>query len=644
MSWKRTFKYSLHYGRRFLTSPGFRQHVFEVLGRATGSVSTTATASAEGDGTTPEPDFSHLKGKKIYLSGGCELDFVDWALEEAGLEPFHTFKFGRPSEALADFSDPTSPLWTKDADAILLSNVTAFLEVVKRLQKEGFHFSRLDQEAELKRAVESYASAIKLVRSRISKPIFLFTYPMRLRPSFGIHDYVASKENISYTEFFRTYELMVYALAKTFEGVYVVDANHILAEVGMGRGIELEQASGYCEHLSRAGGAAIAKNIRRQLAVLSSASSRVKCAVFDLDGTMWHGVIREDGPAGISPYWPVFNVMQDLATRGVLLAICSKNDEAELEHLPGIMSPELYGKFVAKRLNWLPKSHNLKDIAKELNIGLDSLAFFDDNPRERAEVAENAKGVRIFTEKDIIPAIERPEFEPLGGVTAEAFTRVEKYVEQSQRQEAERGYDPADYESFLKASKLRLELRRPAGGEMPRVDELIQRSNQLNATMKRTQKSQLNEFFAKPAEYDVFIANLSDKFGDYGLIGVAIAQKKGASEAWQVLELAFSCRAMGRRVEHSLINHMCREAQRQGATRIGLPFVETPRNKEMLKILSDVGFGQDASGGGGGLLIRDLSSGDFTLPSWFEVDAAPPVARQPRAHENGESASAPPQS
>jgi len=587
MQWPRTLKYGFRYGTRFLTNPGFRRHVFGLLERATTPVS---AAAVDEDPAPALVDLAAIKGKNVYLCGGCEFDFVDLALEEDGLVTYHTYKYGHATDPVLDFRNPESPLWENEPDAIVLSNVPSFCDVVKRLHRGGFRLAPSEQKEALDRTIAHYEAAVSLAQSKIRKPIFIFTYPIRPRPSLGIHDYTSETESLSYTEFFRTYELMLYQLARRFDGVYILDVNSILAEIGIRAGIDIDSASGYYDHLSRRGAVAVARNIERQLLVLSRQYPRIKCAVFDLDGTLWRGVIREDGADGIHPHWPLFGVMHDLATRGVLLALCSKN--------------------------WLPKSHNLKEIAKELNIGLDSLAFFDDNARERAEVLENAKGVRVYTEKDILCAIERPEFEPLGGITEEALTRVEKYVEQSHRQKAEQAYDSKDYERFLEASELKLEIRPPLAGEIGRVDELIQRSNQLNATMNRTRRAELNRFFAQPADYGIFIANLKDKFGEYGLIGVAVVEK--ASHAtWEILELAFSCRAMGRRVEHALINSLCATARNDGASRVALSFVETPRNRQMLEILRDVGFRAHESAPT--RLTQDLTSAPLALPKWFHL-------------------------
>src|SRR5262249_11770137 len=153
----------------------------------------------------------------------------------------------------------------------------------------------------------------------------------------------------------------------------------------------------------------------------------------DLDGTMWSGVLREDGPAGVSPRLAYRRVLRHLAQRGILLAVCSKNDPVEEERLPDLLGKPLFEKIAVKKLGWGPKSASLPPIGKELNTGLDAIAFFDDSPSERAEVEANAPGVRVFQDVDLPSCLERPEFEPLGEITAEASMRAEMYAEQSER-------------------------------------------------------------------------------------------------------------------------------------------------------------------------------------------------------------------
>jgi FkbH-like protein len=606
LNWKRILRYVW----RFLSSRNFRNHVIHELERINRPILSN----------TDIPNIpNHSKKFSIFLCGGCELDFIASALNENNMDVYLTSMVGRSADPLIEVSDPGSHLWQMKPDHIILSNVQFFRDVVKRAYRDPISYSRVDQIADINHAVEIYRKSVEIIRSRISQPIFLSTYFIAIRSGVGIHGYLAYQESLSHMELIKTYELELYKLAKKMEGVYILDANQILAKNGFISGIEANSASGYYDHLSRAGANEIVNNFIYQMNVLSPDIARIKCCVFDLDNTLWNGILREDGPSGVAPRWNVIDALNDFESRGILLAICSKNDPHEIEHLPKLLGLAVFNKIVSKKINWLPKSHNLKEIAKELNIAIDSLAFFDDNPRERAEVALNCPNVRVFTDNDIINVLNYPEFEPIGGLTKEAFTRTNKYLEQAKRKEEESNIDLGNYEIFLKSSKFELKLERPCAGDFSRVEELIQRSNQLNATMLRTNKESLLEMYRNEDHFRFFIADLNDKFGSYGLIGIIVAEKLSTND-WQVLELAFSCRAMGRKVEHALINHLSKEAKREGANQILLNFVKTEKNQEILKILTELDFHNITNSQHDPLVLsRNINNSNLQISSWFTV-------------------------
>jgi FkbH-like protein len=253
----------------------------------------------------------------------------------------------------------------------------------------------------------------------------------------------------------------------------------------------------------------------------------------------------------------------------------------------------LFNQIVCVKLNWSEKSTNLKQIAHDLNIGLDSLAFFDDNPIEREEVRMNAPGVTVLAETEINDALKMTLFEPIGVLTEESVTRALMYKEQAKRAAAEAMADPANVTEFYKSCAFKLNVRRPELAAIGRVEELIQRANQLNATGKRTERNDLQRYLADPSRYYIATASLNDRFGDYGLIAVCIAERKGSD--WEVIEFDFSCRAMGKLVEHALLSHMCRVIRRGWRERRHNPLQENrPQSRDAqnpagLRLLRDAG-------------------------------------------------------
>jgi FkbH-like protein len=176
-----------------------------------------------------------------------------------------------------------------------------------------------------------------------------------------------------------------------------------------------------------------------------------------------------------------------------------------------------------------------------------------------------------------------------------------------------------------------------SAGETSRVFELLQRTNQLNATLTRTSLEQLQGYLASPARHVMHVAILRDRFGDYGLIGFVACEIEGAR--WRLLELALSCRAAGRGVERAMLSHLGALAQKAGAESLVLRYVAGPRNQEMLRILRECGFaGPGDAGGAEGVpaeLVRDLKPGtSFAHPDWLSVStpAAPARSEEPRPH------------
>jgi FkbH-like protein len=309
--------------------------------------------------------------------------------------------------------------------------------------------------------------------------------------------------------------------------------------------------------------------------------------------------------------------MKALSARGILLAVCSKNDPEEAPIVEQILGKEVYDLLVSVKLNWKPKSANLLQIARELNIGPDAIVFFDDNPMEREEVRTNAPDVTVLDDTQIIAALDMALFEPIGLVSDESAARTRMYKEQAQRAAAEADVDPQEVARYYLSCNFQLDIRRPDAAAAARVEELIQRTNQLNATGNRTTQAQLSTFLGDPSSYHVATASLSDKFGDYGVIGVCIAGRQGAD--WEIIEFDFSCRAMGKHVEHAVLAHLCRAIGGRPGGSVGIRFGKTSRNKEMRSILHDFGFRAVRESAEAIELRLVLNGSNYPFPEWLHV-------------------------
>jgi methoxymalonate biosynthesis protein len=605
------------YGRRFFFEKRFRNQVIDAIDRYTrGGPRTTVQPPLEDVSRS-----AFLRGRRVFAAAGCEVTFLLEYLAGLGVVSSHSHAEGRSQDPLTELMTPGSKALTETWDYYLLSVAQIIRLPIQRLQTEGMTYSKEEIEADTEIVLDSFRRSIALIRERSAAPILLFTYVLSYRPGFGFHEYRSIKDGWSLVEYLHLFHLKIYEIARQTPGVYVFDVDLAFQAGGHDGAVDPAASSGIHDHVSREGARILARHLIQHLSVLEPSIRRVKCAVFDLDGTLWSGVLREDGAAGVIVRHYLLDVMLLLAARGILLAICSKNDPVEMEHLPGLLGDALYPKIVSRHLSWAPKSAVMKNIAEELNIGLDSLALFDDSDFERAEVQANAPGVRVYTPDDIFASPNMVEFQPLGEITREGLTRTVKYREQATRKEAEQS-SGQDLTAFLKSCALRLELRPMTAGETSRVFELLQRTNQLNATLTRTSLEQLKSYVSQPERYQIRVARLSDRFGDYGLIGFAACETR--SDQWQLLDLALSCRAAGRGVERALVNHLGALAHAAGAKAQVIRFLPGPRNQQMFEILKECGFQAPEqttlTEGVPVDLSRPLGAGaSFAFPEWLSV-------------------------
>jgi len=325
-----------------------------------------------------------------------------------------------------------------------------------------------------------------------------------------------------------------------------------------------------------------------------------KVAVVDLDNTLWGGVIGDDGMEGIeiggaSPRGEAFQAFQEylrsLAGRGVLLAVCSKNDYEKAAE-PFEKHPDMVLRmkdFAAFQANWQPKPDNLRRIASALNLGLDSLVFMDDDPAEIEIVRQ------FLPEVESIPLGADPAeyvalcqdarcFEP-ARVTAEDAARAGQYRQAAERQELLESV--TDMDAYLESLGMEAAIREFRPVDVPRIAQLITKSNQFNLTVRRRTEAQVEAVMADTA-YFGFTVRLADRFGDYGLIAVAIGQVK--EEEAEIDTWLMSCRVLKRQVEDEVLNHIVCLARMRGCRRIRGVYVPSARNGMARSHYPDSGF------------------------------------------------------
>ena len=325
-----------------------------------------------------------------------------------------------------------------------------------------------------------------------------------------------------------------------------------------------------------------------------------KCIVLDLDNTLWGGIIGEDGfdniKLGDNPVGRSFVEFQKrllaLNQRGIILAVNSKNnfnDAIEvIQKHPNMILRE--DNFACIKINWDDKSVNLQKISEELNIGLDSMIFFDDDPINQEYVRESLPEVLVVNlPKDSSQysqiITEMKEFDVLK-ITEEDTKRGEMYLGQKKRKELEGKI--GDFNEFLKQMDIVVNVKKADSFSIPRISQLTLKTNQFNLTTKRYQEEEIAKFSSLDNKI-VECVQVSDKFGDNGITGTYIVEKKNDDE-WIIDTFLLSCRIMGRGVEEIMMNQIIEKAKLSGIKRLKGEFIPTSKNKPAENFYEKLGF------------------------------------------------------
>lgn len=335
-----------------------------------------------------------------------------------------------------------------------------------------------------------------------------------------------------------------------------------------------------------------------------SRRGRIKCVVWDLDNTLWDGVLLEGDDCPLRP--EMVEILHVLDGRGILQSIASKNDpDAAVHHLRELNIEDM---FLYPQISWGAKSEAVARITKALNIGLDAIAFVDDQEFERAEVAYAHPSVLCLDPSELVSALDDPEFNPRF-VTQESRQRRQLYRSQIAREEAEREFTGTN-EEFLASLKMTFTIRSASRNDLQRAEELTVRTNQLNSTGRTYSYDELDALRTSP-DHLLLVAELEDRFGSYGTIGLALVQL--GIPYWHLKLLLMSCRTMSRGVGTILLNHIMARARSAGV-RLRADFVETGRNRMMQVTYAFAGFTEVTREGKYVLLESDLSNVQAPAP------------------------------
>lgn len=471
---------------------------------------------------------------------------------------------------------------------------------------------------EARERLDTWKQAVRaLVGGTASVPVFVTTIDVRENRIKSLaerrHAYELENEWYQFAQ----------SLAESHDNVYVLDLADAIREVG--RRSFYSNKMWYLSSMpwSREGLAVVAREVGRALSAAFDA--RRKVVALDLDNTLWGGVVGEDGVGGIElsdhkegqRFHDFQRQLLEMRRRGVVLAIDSKNNpedaEAAIREHPAMLLRD--GDFAIRRINWEGKAKNLKEMERELNVTEAGFVFVDDNPAEREEVRALCPEVLVPdfpTDTSELLAFAEGLWEdhlvPLR-VLDEDRDRTAMYrAEAARSADLEASLSLGDY---LKRLEIRVDIHRMRPGELDRVAQLCNKTNQFNLTTRRYTRAEVEALANSPAN-SVYVLCSSDRYGDSGLVGVMILVGEGART--RIDTFLMSCRAMGRGLEGVMVGEL---VPRLGGTVVG-EFVPTAKNAPVRDLYDRLGFGLVSQGEDGGKV--------------YELDASSYVREEPAAY------------
>jgi len=315
-------------------------------------------------------------------------------------------------------------------------------------------------------------------------------------------------------------------------------------------------------------------------ASVQGSAKHFKCIVWDLDNTLWDGILIEDGPEKIRLRPGVVDVIKETDRRGILHSVASKNSHDDAMKV--IRSAGLHEYFLYPQITWLPKSQSIAQVARLLNIGVDSVAFVDDQLFEREEVSAALPQVTVIDAANYSEIPNRPECDV--PVTAESRNRRTMYREQEQREVALKFHN-GDYFTFLRSCEMRVVMTPLNDKNLKRAYELAQRTNQMNFSGNRYQEAQLAEIMRSP-NLQTYVIDCTDRFGVYGIVGFAVVDIREP----RLLDLMFSCRVQSKRVEHAVLSYFLRQFVIEKDQDFYASYRKTPKNGPSGRVFEEMRF------------------------------------------------------
>jgi len=423
------------------------------------------------------------------------------------------------------------------------------------------------------------------------------------------------------------------ALCGTISDCVFFDVDHLAARYGRARWRDERMFLASRLPVSADSFRAYSRGLVRSFSTLFRAPRKVLCT--DLDNTLWGGVLGEDGPDGIATgsafpgncYLEYQKYLKQLSSRGILLAIVSKNSEADVREAFQIRSADLalnLDNFVATKISWNEKSDSIRELAEELSLGLDSFVFVDDNPVECEAIRQQLPEVAVVAAPVLEPwklvevLAEQPFFDA-AVVTDDDVNRLSEYKAQAQR--AELASSAGNRDEFLASLGIVCTFQSALQAPLSRAVQLLAKTNQFNLTTRRRSAAEIEEF-ASAAGGQAVVIRVRDRFGDAGVVGLALARNQG--DSCFIDSLLLSCRVIGRGIETALLAHLGEHALRTGAKVLVGEFIATKKNAPCADFYSDHGFTKRAPTAdvqsGSVFYELDLTASAPASPKWITLE------------------------
>jgi FkbH-like protein len=534
---------------------------------------------------------------------------------EVYIAPFNQY----PQEILKE----NSRLYDSDLDMILLlvevgslvgEDFPSRFPVLTDEEKEQARTQVMDRRGQLVSTLTSRVDAVTIVGNFVV-------------PSFSPLGILDNKTERGLREFYRRLNRDLEHLFAGSRQVYILDLESLAGEHGKSRVSSPEMYYRGAFLFSDSFLPLVAKECLGYLKAIKNLSR--KCIVLDLDNTLWGGIVGEDGFDGIKlggdptgrAYADFQRLLLSYYSRGIVLAINSKNNFEDAmrvvrDHPDMVLREDHFGSF---RINWEDKVQNMTEISRDLDLGLESMVFVDDNPHERERVRLALPQVLVVDLPDSPFGYSRAleglnDFNTLV-LSEEDKRRGEMYSQRRRRKELKASGGGLD--DFLRSLDTAVEMKAAEDFTIPRITSLINRANQFNLTTRRYTQMEVERMTAQAESFRVYSLRVSDRFGDEGIVGVAVIRiGKGV---WTIDSFLMSCRVIGRGIETAFLAGIVEEAGKDGADRLAGEFIPTPRIEPARSFYRDHGFQDQGEVDG---VIRwglDLKTSGVDMPQWVRT-------------------------